>query len=173
MAEPYDYGSGALCDLVMSGMKLYPMVVGAGLAYWSELAGTAASCYGDAVEALVMALRDPLDRDAAAAKLATSARRYLLRTGDISEMAILDLHGRLKSRMVRPGAVSPLGTSETGGERIVGALRSVADAALNEAWKFESPEARPDLEGVRRSLERALEELRRAQSEGSTPASPS
>ena len=164
------FNSDALCDLFLSGMDLYPMAARAGFAYWSELACTAASCYGDVVEAMMMAVRDPRDKDAIAARLATSARAYLAQTGDISERAILGFHQRLNSRLGGRDPSSSPAASDVGDEQLIGTLRGVADAALNEAWKFESPDRRPDLEAVRRRIESALEEIRRAQREGGTPS---
>ena len=167
------FDSDALCDLFLGGMSLYPMAARAGLAYWSELAGTAARCYGDVVLAVMTALRNPQDKDAIAARLATSARTYLEQTGDISERAILDLHHRLRSHLVGLD-YSPLPAGSHVSERLISLLRSVADTALSEAWKFESPDAQPDLDVLRRAIERTLEEVRHAQrAHGAAPGTAS
>jgi hypothetical protein len=153
---PFD----VLRDLLTTGVSVYPLAASASFGYWSELAASASSYYGDLLEGLMTALRNPGDGGAVAADLAMRLRRHLEQAGEITERAILEFNQRLEARLRKP-MESAAATGGTGDEHIIGLLRSIVDVAMSEVWKLESPDARPDFHTLRQEVERLLGEIRR------------
>ena len=149
-----------LRDLLATGVSVYPLAASASFGYWSELAASASSYYGDLLEGLITAVRNPGDGGAVAADLAMRLKRHLEQAGEITERTILEFNQRLESRLRKP-IESAAAAGGTGDERIIGMLRSIVDVAMNEVWKLETPDARPDLHTLRQEVERLLGEIRR------------
>lgn len=159
--------SEILRELLVSGASAYPLAVSASVAYWSELAASASSYYGDVLEVLIAALRNPRHGGAILADLAPRFKKHLVQLGDITERTVLELNARLEAGLRRPpdAASTPGGA---GDEHIADILRGIADVAMKQAWTLQESQARPDLHALGEELERLLREIRGLEREAAT-----
>ena len=160
-----------LRDLFATGMSAYPAAVNAMVGYWSEMLANASSYSAEVVQSMIAAVQSPGHGSAILTDLATRLKAHLQRSGDITERTILEFNQRLEA-ILRGAPVGAPAGPRGGGDRALGALRSVATLAATEAWTIDESHGAPDLRVLRHELEALLSEICRLEGQPS-PRDPS
>jgi hypothetical protein len=143
----------ALGDLLATGATVYPAAINAAVTYWSEMASQTSRYCADLSQTMIAAAQHPRQSGAIVRDLAVLFKKYLERSGDLTERSIIEFNQRLEGAgrdVERPGP-PPGGASA---EPLADTLRRVAALATTEAWRVhEGREAdlrkfRGDLEGL-------------------------